>query len=269
MGKTKIKTIDESVQKPEEKVEKTVEKVTSTEKKEKVSKRAKKKTITIPNIRGKKYQEARGQVETNKKYSLKEAVELVQKTSYSKFPGTLEAHINTTAKNLRGLVTLPHFAGKKLTVLAFGSSAEESGADLVGTEETVEEINEQKLLPGKPGSKDKINFDVIVATPDWMPKLAKVARILGPRGLMPNPKSGTVTDNLTKAIAELKTGKVEYKTEKDGQVVHMAIGKTTQDIGEVAENIKALYNILGRSKIKKITLSSTMGPGVKVELSSI
>lgn len=221
-------------------------------------KTSKKPRRGVPKYRSKKHKEAAAQVEPAQKYPLKEAVELAQKASYSKFKGTIEAHLNTSAKNLRGLVTLPHMAGKQLTVLAFGKGAEEAGADVVGTEETIAEIE-----------KGKISFDVLVTTPEWMPKLARIARVLGPKGLMPNPKSGTITDNLAKTVAELKAGKTEYRTEPNGQVVHLPIGKVDQPTEEIAANIKVLYNIIGKSRIKKITLSPTMGPGVKVDLGTI
>lgn len=216
--------------------------------------------------RSKKYQKQAAKVDPQQRYPLLEAVKLAQEVSYSKFPGTLEAHINTNTKNLRGLVSLPHFAGRKLTILAFPSSLRSSGqvgSDLgddiiLGNDETIKDIE-----------AGKITFDVLVTTPEWMPKLAKAAKILGPKGLMPNPKNGTITENLTKVVAELQTGKVEYKTEKDGQVVHLPVGRVDQPAEEIAANIKALYNTLGRSKIQKITLAPIMGPGVKVELGSI
>lgn len=267
MGKTKIKEFENNQEEPEKKpvveaAEKSTETLThqptDTPKKSKVSKRAQKKAAAKAKVRGKKYQEALKTVDRTQFYSLLEAIKLAQQAGYSKFPGTLEAHINTLAKNLRGLASLPHMSGKKLTILAFGKGADNSGADIVGTEETIAEID-----------KGKVNFDVVVTTPEWMPKLAKVARILGPRGLMPNPKSGTITDNLAKVITDLKQGKTEYKTEPNGQVIHLAIGKTNQPVEEVAANIKVLTNTVGKSRIKKVTLASTMGPGVKVNLSSI
>lgn len=231
----------------------------STEKKEKVSKRAKQK-MGAPKQRSKKYQEAISKVDSQTKYSLLEAIELTQTTSYTKFPGSLEAHINTSQKGLRGLVSMPYSSGKKLTILAFGPSGDLGVNDdvKIGDEDTIKEI-----------LKGKLGFDVVVSTPEWMSKLAPAAKILGPRGLMPNPKSGTVTDNLKKAVEELQAGKVEYKTEPNGMVIHMLIGKVTQPKEEIQANIKSLYNILGRSRVKKITLTSTMGPGVKVDLSSI
>lgn len=208
--------------------------------------------------RSKKHQEAVKLVDRSQKYSLPEAIKLAQETSYSKFTGTLEAHINTSAKNLRGLTSMPYLSGKSLRILAFGKGAKEAGADIEGSDEAIADID-----------KGKINFDVVVTTPEWMPKLAKVARILGPRSLMPNPKSGTITQNLEKTVAELRTGKVEYKTEPNGQVVHLSIGKVDQAPEEVSANIKALYNTLGKSKVRKITLAATMGPGVKIDLKSI
>lgn len=209
-------------------------------------------------IRSKKYQEKAELVEKSKLYSLNEAVEAVKGASYSKFDGTFEIHINTNAKTLRGLISLPFASGKKLTILAFGKGAEDSGADIIGTDETISNIQ-----------KGKLGFDVVVTTSDWMPKLARVAAILGPRGLMPNPKSGTITDNLKKAVADLQGGKVEYKTERGGQVVHLGIGKVSQPTEEIGQNIKVLLATIGRSRIKKVTLSSTMGPAVKLDLSSI
>lgn len=268
MGKTKIKTIDESVQDPQPKASQPVaENVgvdlvsTRNSKKEKTSKRALRLASLAqgkPKQRGKKYQEARGKVEVSKRYPVAEAVKLTQEVSYSKFPGTIEAHINTATKNIRGLVSLPFLAGKKLTILAFGQDADKSGADIVGTEETIKDIE-----------AGKINFDVVVTTPAWMPKLAKAAKILGPRGLMPNPKSGTITEKLAKAVSDLQAGKVEYKTEKDGQVIHLPVGKVNQNPEEVAANIKTLVGTIGKTKIKKVTLSPTMGPGVRIDLGSI
>lgn len=221
---------------------------------------------------GKKYQEVTENIEKNKNYPLVEAVTLAQKASYSKFQGTLEAHINTSTKNLRGLINLPHLAGKKLTILAFGNGAKEAGADIVGTEEIIADIEKGPSTTLRVNSEKEVKLsdvDVIVVTPAWMPKLAKAAKVLGPRGLMPNPKSGTITDNLGKAISELRTGKTEYKTENQAPVIHLGVGETDQPAEEIAANIKTLFNTLGKSKIRKITLSATMGPGVKVDLSSI
>lgn len=208
--------------------------------------------------RGKKYLEKAEKIEKNKKYTLAEAIELGKEVSYTKFPGTLELHINTNQKNIRGLLTLPFMAGKKLVILAFGKDAEKSGADMVGTDEKLEQIQ-----------KSKIDFDCLVTTPEWMPKLARVAKILGPRGLMPSPKNGTITDNLEKVVTELQAGKVEYKSEKDVQVIHMTIGKVTQPSEEISANIKTLFTVIGKSRIKGMIIAPTMGPGVRIDLGSI
>lgn len=237
--------------------------------------------------RGKKYQEAVKLVDRTQKYSLEEAIKLAKQVSYSTFPGTLEAHINTSTKNIRGLVSLPHLSGRSLTILAFGPStslrvnkdAPEFEGIIWGSEETIANIEkgpsahstdaQGRTEPGRSTASSGLKFDVLVTTPEWMPKLAKVAKILGPRGLMPNPKNGTITENLEKTITDLKGGKIEYKSEPNGQVIHLTIGKTTQDVEEIAANIRVLYGVIGKSKVKKITLSPTMGPGVKIDLKSI
>lgn len=208
--------------------------------------------------RSKKYQEKTADLDKSKTYPLKEALELVKKLSYSKFEGTLEAHVNTAQTGIRGLVSLPFASGKKLTILAFGPEADKSGADIVGTDETIEEIN-----------KGKVNFDLVVTQPSWMPKLAKVARILGPRGLMPNPKNGTITEDLKKAVEGFQAGKTEYKTEAKAPVLHITLGKLNQPAEELSANIKALLQTLGKTRVKKVSLAPTMGPSVKVDLASI
>lgn len=208
--------------------------------------------------RSKKYQEKAELVEKNKFYPLNEAVELVKQLSYSKFEGTLEAHINTTQAGIRGLVSLPFASGKKLKILAFGKGAEQSGADLAGDDSTMEEI-----------SAGKVNFDLIVTTPEWMSKLAKVAKVLGPKGLMPNPKNGTITDDLKKAVEGFQSGKTEYKTEPKASLIHQSLGKVTQPAEELQANVKTLVQTIGKTRVKKMTLSPTMGPSVKVDLGSI
>lgn len=265
MGKTKIKPVEEetAVDLQEEQIEETVveeQKAEAAEISQEPKEKKKKQKRGKARVRGNKYKEAIEKVDRNMNYPLLEAVELVKNTSYSKFPGTIELHLNSSVKGLRGLVTLPFSSGKKLRILVFAPAGTKLDASeiMIGDEGTLEEI-----------SKGKIDFDVIVAHPSWMPKLAPVASVLGPRGLMPNPKSGTVTENLDKAIEDLMGGKVEYKTESNGKVIHMGIGKITQPSEELLANIKALYTVVGKSKVQKITLSSTMGPGVKVDLSSI
>ncbi len=225
-------------------------------------------------IRSKKYQKALEKVDRNKNYPLEEAIDLARETSYSKYDGTLEIHISTNVKNLRGLVLLPFASGKKMTILAFPSTALRTGpssalrtglvktlADegvIIGDDEKIEQI-----------SKSKIAFDVLITTPEWMPKLAKLAKILGPRGLMPNPKNGTITNDLKKAVTEFQSGKIEYKTEKEAPVIHLGLGKVKQVNSELIANFKALLGAVGKTKVKKITLSPSLGPGIKVDLGDI
>lgn len=208
--------------------------------------------------RSKKYQEALERFEKSKLYNVEEALEVVKQAGYTKFPGSIELHINTNQKNLRGLITLPFASGKSLKIAALGRGAADSGADVVVDDAIFSDIE-----------KGRINFDCLVVTPDQMPKIARLARILGPRGLMPNPKSGTISDNLKKAVAELAGGKTEYKTQKDSQVIHLSVGKKDQESSEIVSNIKALYQIIGKSRIKKLVLAPTMGPSVKINPASL
>lgn len=207
---------------------------------------------------GKKYQEMREKVERNKPYAVAQAVDLAKEVSYTKFDGTIEIHVNTAVKNIRGLVSLPFASGKSLTVIAFGKGADESGADIVGDDAKLADI-----------VKGKINFDVIVTDPTWMPKLAGAAKVLGPKGMMPNPKNGTISTDLKKAVTEIKSGKVEYKTERNGQVIHLSVGKVSQATEEITQNVKLLLGTIGKTKIKQAVLTPTMGPSVKIDISSI
>lgn len=208
--------------------------------------------------RSKKYQEVSKDLDRSKTYPLPEALDMVKNLSYAKFNATIEAHINTAQTGIRGYLSLPYAAGKKLTILAFGKGADSSGADKLGDDSTIEEI-----------SKGKVNFDLVVTTPEWMPKLAKVARILGPKGLMPNPKNGTITEDLKKAVEGFQAGKTEYKTEPKAPVIHLGLGKVNQPTEELSANIKTLLQTLGKTRVKKVSLSPTMGPSVKVDLSSL
>ena len=256
MGRPKIKTIDDSAPAVEEKKEQTPQAEIKAEVKEQVKKAQ--KPGKTKKYRSKKYQEIIKDLDKTKSYPVTEAVDLVKKVSFTKNVGTLEAHINTIQTGIRGLVSLPFATGKKLTILAFGKDAASSGADIVGTEETIEEIN-----------KGKVNFDILVTSPDWMPKLAKIARILGPRGLMPNPKNGTITNDLKKAVEGFQSGKTEYKTEPKACVIHIALGKLSQPTEELSANIKILIQTVGKTRVTKVSLSPTMGPSVKVDLSSL
>lgn len=225
---------------------------------------------------GKKHADVLKLIDKSKLYTTEEAVDLVKKTSYVKFDATVEVAFRLgvdprkAEQNLRGAVVLPHGTGKTRTVLVIAQGdkvkeAVDAGADFVGD---VDYIN--KIQQGWFG------FDVIVATPDMMPQLGKLGRILGPKGLMPNPKTGTVTTDVTKAVTEIKAGKVEYRVDKAGNV-HVPVGKVSFDNVKLAENMKTIFDTMVRIKpttvkgvyIKTITLTSTMGPGVKLDPSLI
>lgn len=224
----------------------------------------------------KRFKEAKGNIDKSKTYSLDEAVEMVKQNANAKFDETVEMHFNTGIdpkkgdQQIRGTVILPHGSGKKVRVAAFvdpanETAAKEAGADIVGTEEVIEQI----VKTGK------IDFDVAVATPAMMPKLAKAARVLGPRGLMPNPKTDTVGPNVEKMIQEQKTGKVSFKND-DTRNVHVTVGKASFDNGKLLENAKAVIDAIRKAKpasakgiyLKSSTITSTMGPAVKVDLSN-
>ncbi len=221
---------------------------------------------------GKKYQDALKLVDQNKLYKPEEALELVKKTSTTKFDAAVEIHCHLgidPAKNteqVRSNVSFPHGTGKTKRVAAFvgpnfEKQAEEAGADLVGSERLIEEI----------ASSGKINFDVAIATPDMMPRLAKIAKILGPKGLMPNPKSDTITTDLKKTIGELKKGKVNFKNDNTGNV-HIAIGRVSFETSKLLENFEKFMDSLRRAKpssskgifVRSCTISATMGPAIHI-----
>jgi large subunit ribosomal protein L1 len=208
----------------------------------------KKKKNVKAKTRSKRYQELRKLVDKTKLYALKEAISLTKQTSNTKFSGTIELHINLNPlslgdkKDYRTGVSLPHGTGKEIRVA----------------------IADDKILAEI--ENGKITFDVLVAHPSMMPKLAKVAKTLGPKGLMPNPKTGTVTPDPEKRAKELSSGAVNIKTEPNNPIIHMPIGKVTFTDKQVEENVTAVLSTIGHNKISRVTLSSTMGPGVKVEI---
>ncbi len=223
---------------------------------------------------GKRMQAAKKAYDADKIYTLEEAAQIVKDNAKAKFDETVELHVKLGVdtrkadQQVRTTVVLPNGTGKtkRIAVIAKGEKAQEAqqaGADLVGAEDIVEDV-----------IKGKIDFDVLVATPDTMKDLAKAAKILGPRGLMPNPKSGTVTFDLAKTIAELKAGRVEFKADAYG-IVHTIIGKASFDTAKLAENAKAVIETILRVKpstskgvyMQSISMTSTMGPGVRVSTS--
>ncbi|MDQ3239116.1 MAG: 50S ribosomal protein L1 [bacterium] len=215
--------------------------------------------------KGKKYLAAKLQVKKTEKYTLEEAIELVKKTSYSSFNGTVEAHVTLSDKDSRGMLSLPHGTGKNVKVLAFvnatkSQEAKDAGADIIGAEDVVAKVKSNQISPGK-------DFTAVVATPDMMAIIAPLAKMLGPKGLMPNPKTSTVGVNIGQMITNLKKGQFNYKAElTNPNVVHLPIGKVSFTTAQLIENFEVVKAALGASKIKSLTLSSTMGPGVKVTL---
>ena len=226
--------------------------------------------------KSKKYQEALSKIEKGKLYTLEEAVKLVKETSVSKFDGTVEIavrlglDVKKNDQQLRGAIVLPHGTGKskKVLVLAKGDAAKaasEAGADFVGDVDMITKIEKENWF----------EFDVIIATPEMMPLLGKLGKVLGPKGLMPNPKTGTVTMDTKKAVEDVKKGRVEYRTDSYANV-HALVGKVSFDDEKLVDNIKAFMDVIIKSKpqaakgtyLKGVSLTSTMGPGVKVDLSS-
>ena len=220
---------------------------------------------------GKKYVEASKLIDRAAQYEVSEAIELAKKTATAKFDETVEVAFRLgvdprqSDQQIRGAVVLPHGTGKSQTVLVFAKGekakeAEEAGADFVGAEDMV-----AKIKGGWFG------FDVAVATPDMMGVVGKIGRLLGPKGLMPNPKTGTVTMDVARAIGEVKAGKIEYRVDKTG-IIHAPIGKASFEATQLEENFKTLVDVLIKAKpatqkgqyIKSVTVSTTMGPGVKI-----
>ena len=221
---------------------------------------------------GKKYIEAAKEIERGTLYDPADAIALVKKTATAKFDETIEAHIRTGCdgrhadQQIRGAVVLPAGTGKKVRVLVFakGAKAEEAkaaGADYVGEMDLVPKIQKEGWL----------DFDVVVATPDMMGVVGRLGRILGPKGLMPNPKAGTVTMDVAKAVKEIKAGKIEYRLDKSN-IIHVPVGKASFTEEQLGENFRALMDALVKARpstvkgayLRSITLASTMGPGVRV-----
>ena len=224
-------------------------------------------------FRGKKYKQAFEKVEKDKRYAIEEAVKIVKENKIAKFDESVEIHVKLSIdpkkgeQQVRGAVVLPHGTGKTKKVAVITSTkakeAKEAGADVVAGEEMIEKIKNNKFD----------NFDILVATPEMMPKLAQVAKILGPRGLMPSPKTETVTDKIKETVEMLKKGKVSFKND-DGSNVHQAIGKVSFDENKLKENIESFLDAVQKAKPQtlkgkymiSVSICSTMGPGVKISL---
>ncbi|WP_455056099.1 50S ribosomal protein L1 [Merdimonas faecis] len=222
--------------------------------------------------RGKKYVEAAKAIDRGTLYDVADAVSLVKKTAVAKFDETIEAHIRTGCdgrhadQQIRGAVVLPHGTGKKVRILVFAkdakaAEAEAAGADYVGGMELIEKIQKENWF----------EFDVVVATPDMMGVVGRIGRVLGPKGLMPNPKAGTVTMDVTKAVKDIKAGKIEYRLDKTN-IIHVPVGKASFTEEQLTDNFQTLIDAIVKARpaavkgqfLKSVTLTSTMGPGVKI-----
>lgn len=227
--------------------------------------------------RGKRYVEAAKAVDRSIQYDTADAIALVKKNASAKFDETVEVHIRTgcdgrhAEQQIRGAVVLPHGTGKTVRILVFAKGpkadeAEAAGADFVGAEELIPKIQNEGWL----------DFDVVVATPDMMGVVGRLGRVLGPKGLMPNPKAGTVTMDVTKAINDIKAGKIEYRLDKNN-IVHAPIGKASFDEQKLTDNFQTLIDAIMKAKpstlkgayLKSVTLTSTMGPGVKLNVAKL
>jgi large subunit ribosomal protein L1 len=236
---------DKKAKKPEKEDKKVREKIDIQEKiEEKIEENVETKVKKASKGRSKTYISVRRNVDRTKYYTVKKAVELVTKTSYSKFPGTVVADITTKDDKISLEVAFPHSTGKTTKVA-------------IATDALLKKVE-----------KGQIDFDILIAAPDMMGKIAKFARVLGPKGLMPNPKNKTVTDKPEARKKELEGGKTTIKTEKKMPLMHVIVGKTDQPAIELIANIEHLIKVLDPKKIKKLTLSATMSPGVKVDLTA-
>ena len=233
-------------------------------------------TLFIMAKAGKNYVASAAKVEAEKLYTLEEAVQLVTETSTTKFDSSFEIHMNLNVdvrhadQIVRGTVSLPHGTGKTVRIAAFveadqAAAAKKAGAELVGLEELIADVQ-----------KGNIDFDVAIAQPQTMKELGKIAKVLGPKGLMPSPKAGTVTQDIEKTIEEIKKGQVEYKTDKQG-IIHVMAGKVSFGKDKLVENAKTIIEPVLAAKpsavkgtyVKSLALTSTMGPGVRVDVNSV
>lgn len=274
-GKRSAKAVAEADEKAEKEARKEAGDTTPTDPDAEAAQAKGPKPVARPRVerRGKKYQESAKKIETDKVYSLAEALELATQTSTTKFDSSVEIHVRLGVdprqadQNVRATVSLPHGTGKKVRVAVFApesehAAAKTAGADVIGDEEFTKQLD-----------KEVLDFDVLVATPQYMPKLGKYARLLGPRGLMPNPKSGTVAADVAKAVSEAKAGKVEYRVDKQA-IVHLAVGKVSFGADKLNENAASFFASLNAQKpaslksayVKSINITTTMGPGIKTTI---
>jgi len=272
-GKRSAKAVKEAEEKEAKEERKVAAKTDEAEEK---PKQAQKPSRSRLERRGKKYREAAKLIDRTKQYSLKEALDLALKTNPAKFAASVELHINLGVdprhadQNIRGTVVLPAGSGKNVRVAVFADvddakKAKDAGADIVGIEEVLAKLD-----------KENIDFDVLIATPTQMAKLGKYARLLGPKGLMPNPKSGTVTPDVAKAVKEAKAGKVEFRVDSTG-IVHLSVGKTDFTVAQLLQNAQAVVAGIKAAKpasikgsyVKTVHLTTTMGPSIPVATTEV
>lgn len=268
------KRSEKGLKETKEKVEKVEKQKTSDESEDKPAEKPKitqKPPRSRLDRRGRKYREAAKSIDKTKKYSLKEALDMAVKASTTKFDSTVELHIRLNVdpkqadQNIRDSVVLPAGTGKEVRVAVYSDDenaekAKKAGADIAGSDDFLALLD-----------REKTDFDVLIATPNVMQKLAKYARLLGPKGLMPNPKSGTVTSDVEKAVKQSKAGKIEYRVDSYG-IVHTAVGKTSFGVDKLLTNAQTIFNSVKQSKpssiksvyVNTITVTTTMGPAVKV-----
>jgi large subunit ribosomal protein L1 len=268
-GKRSAKSLEEAEEKAA-KEERKAHKAETDEEETAKPKQAAKPARSRLERRGKNFRKVAEQVEKGKLYSLADALELATKTSPTKFDATVELHVNLNVdprhadQNIRDNLVLPQGTGKNVRVAVFADEGADN-ADLSGIEAITKALD-----------KGELNFDILIATPANMPKLGKYARVLGPRGLMPNPKSGTVTTDVPKAVAEAKAGRVEYRVDSTG-IVHMGVGKVSFGATKLSENVRAIFASIKAAKpssvkgsyVKAIYLTTTMGPSIKIEASEL
>ena len=277
-GKRSAKALKEAEEKADKEARKESGDTTSQHEEAEASVKKGPKPITRSRLerRGKKYRKAAEGIDASKTYSLKEALELAAKASTTKFDGSVELHVRLGVdprhadQNIRSTVALPHGTGKAVRVAVFApldqhEAAKKAGADLVGEEDFLQKLD-----------KEELDFDVLIATPQLMARLGKYAKLLGPKGLMPNPKSGTVTAKVADAVKQAKAGRVEFRVDKQG-IVHQAVGKVSFSAGNLYENAKTVMDAILAAKpssvkgsyLLSISVASTMGPGVKVDTSKL
>lgn len=269
------KRSEKALKEAEEKQAKEERKAAAAEAEEK-PKQAQKPARSKLERKGKGYRKSAELIDGKKTYSLADALNLALKTSHVKFDATVEVHVNLGVdprqadQNLRDQLVLPAGTGRSIRVAVFGAeddvaAAKKAGADIAASDEFLQQLD-----------KGTIDFDILIATPAMMPKLGKYARLLGPKGLMPNPKSGTVTTDVTKAVAEAKAGRVEYRVDSTG-IVHVGVGKVSFGADKLTQNVRAVFASIKSNKpasikgayVKAIHLSTSMGPSIKVEISEI